>query len=243
MYVNGHFLANTTLHCHYFTWACFSGSPAGIQASHSPRQDYGSPPYSSEHDSCDGGSDDDIVESGSRSSSSSSSDSSRSAADPGMFHSVQVYQRATDIWVHSLSSQFASAVIIPKAAEIEAARRQRRANRAPKQFIPLGRDGHSSAGSTPGRYSRDEEDDDDELDDHEKIIEFAPRPKSIRERIAQILGMNGWGKEDRQKLNVLRTLSKINIFNHYCTSTTLSWAWLRCSAQLWKHKVYCLCVI
>lgn len=60
----------------------------------------------------------------------------------------------------------------------------------------MGRDGHSSAASTPDHYSRNEEDDrvdddddDDELDDHERIIEFAPRLKSIRERIAEKLGM------------------------------------------------------
>uniref|UniRef100_A0A7N6BFV9 GCF C-terminal domain-containing protein n=1 Tax=Anabas testudineus TaxID=64144 RepID=A0A7N6BFV9_ANATE len=87
--------------------------------------------------------------------------------------------------------RFVFIVIIPKAKEIEAARRQRRANRAQKEFIPLGRDGHSSAASTPDHYSRDDEDDrddDDELDDHERIIEFAPRLKSIRERIAEKLG-------------------------------------------------------
>uniref|UniRef100_A0A7N6ASA4 GCF C-terminal domain-containing protein n=1 Tax=Anabas testudineus TaxID=64144 RepID=A0A7N6ASA4_ANATE len=135
------------------------------------RQDFGSQasPQALQHDddSGDDGSDDgddDSVEGGSRSSSSSSSDSSRSATKP---------------------------VIIPKAKEIEAARRQRRANRAQKEFIPLGRDGHSSAASTPDHYSRDDEDDrddDDELDDHERIIEFAPRLKSIRERIAEKLG-------------------------------------------------------
>ncbi|XP_029001280.1 GC-rich sequence DNA-binding factor 2 [Betta splendens] len=145
-------------------------------ASHSPRQDYDSSPspYALQHDdSSDGGSDDDkSVQSGSGSSVSSSSGSRLSAADP---------------------------VIIPKAAEIKAARRQRRANRGQKQFIPLSRDGHSSAASTPDRYNREEEDDDndddddddDDLDDHERIIEFAPRQKSIRERIAQKLGSEG----------------------------------------------------
>ena len=86
-------------------------------------------------------------------------------------------------------------VIIPSADEIQAARRQRRATRGQKEFIPLGRDGQSSAGSTPDQYSRDDEedrvdyDDDDEPDDHERRIEFAPRLKSIRERIAEKLGM------------------------------------------------------
>uniref|UniRef100_A0A672FWN0 GC-rich sequence DNA-binding factor 2-like n=1 Tax=Salarias fasciatus TaxID=181472 RepID=A0A672FWN0_SALFA len=82
---------------------------------------------------------------------------------------------------------------IPNAEQIEAARRHRSAARAQKEYIPLGRDGHSSAGSTPDRYSKDDEEErtdeeDDEADDHEKRIEFAPRLKSIRERIAEKLG-------------------------------------------------------
>lgn len=87
-----------------------------------------------------------------------------------------------------------STVIIPNAEEIQAARRQRRATRAQKEFIPLGRGGRSSAGSTPDHYSREDDeedridDDDDEPDDHERRIEFAPRLKSIRERIAEKLG-------------------------------------------------------
>lgn len=89
------------------------------------------------------------------------------------------------------------AVLIPSAKEIQAARRRRCAIRAKKEFIPLGRDGHSSAGSTPDHYSKEDDedrvvdDDDDEPDDHERRIEFAPRLKSIRERIAEKLGMAG----------------------------------------------------
>ncbi|XP_034385311.1 GC-rich sequence DNA-binding factor 2 [Cyclopterus lumpus] len=84
-------------------------------------------------------------------------------------------------------------IVIPKAEEIKAARRQRHTTRAQKEFISLGRDGHSSAGSTPDHYSREDDeervvDDDDEPDDHERRIEFAPRLKSIRERIAEKFG-------------------------------------------------------
>lgn len=88
-------------------------------------------------------------------------------------------------------------VVIPSAKEIEAARRQRRANRTKKEYIPLDKDDYSSAPSTPERLSQkdeedneedNEDDDDDELDDHERRIEFAPKPKSIRERIAEKLG-------------------------------------------------------
>lgn len=91
---------------------------------------------------------------------------------------------------------FALAVVIPNAEEIQAARRKRSAIRAQKEFIPLGRDGHSSAGSTPDHYSREDDEDrlddeEDEPDDHERRIEFAPRLKSIRERIAEKFGMSG----------------------------------------------------
>nr|XP_046239831.1 GC-rich sequence DNA-binding factor 2 [Scatophagus argus] len=83
-------------------------------------------------------------------------------------------------------------VLIPNSEEIRAARRKRRAARAQKEFISLGGDGQSSHGSTPDHYSRgddeDRVDDDDEQDDHERRIEFAPRLKSIRERIAEKLG-------------------------------------------------------
>lgn len=92
--------------------------------------------------------------------------------------------------------QFVLTVVIPNAEAIERARRQRRANRAQNEYIPLGRGGQSSACSTPDHYSKDDDDeedrfdddDDDEPDDHERRIEFAPRLKSIRERIAVKLG-------------------------------------------------------
>lgn len=148
----------------------------GVSLSTSPRQNYSSQasPHSvdddddnDDDDNDDGSNDDnDSDEDGARSpSASSASDSSSSAHTP---------------------------VNIPNAKEIAAARRQRRANRTQKEFIPLSRDGQSSAGSTPDHYSREDEDDrdddDNELDDHEKRIEFAPRMKSIRERIAEKLG-------------------------------------------------------
>uniref|UniRef100_A0A671UVU4 GC-rich sequence DNA-binding factor 2 n=1 Tax=Sparus aurata TaxID=8175 RepID=A0A671UVU4_SPAAU len=87
-------------------------------------------------------------------------------------------------------------IVIHNAKAIEAARRKRQAARGQKEFISLGRDGHSSAGSTPDHYSREDDedrvdDDDDEPDDHERRIEFAPRLKSIRERIAEKLGSDG----------------------------------------------------
>ena len=88
-------------------------------------------------------------------------------------------------------------VVIPNAAEIDAAKRRRRATRAQREFISLRHEGRSSAGSTPDHNNMDDEDDrmddddDAEADDHERRIEFAPRLKSIRERIAEKLGMRG----------------------------------------------------
>lgn len=92
-------------------------------------------------------------------------------------------------------------IVIPSAEEIKAAKNKRNATRAQKEFISLSGDGQSSAGSTPDHYSRDDDedridDDDDEPDDHERRIEFAPRLKSIRERIAEKLGMRGWEKRE-----------------------------------------------
>ncbi|XP_067448459.1 GC-rich sequence DNA-binding factor 2 [Thunnus thynnus] len=143
----------------------------GVPQSGSPRQDYGSQasPCSLRHsdDDNDDDDDDDDDEGGSRSPSSSSV-SSYSATKPA---------------------------VIPNSKDIKAARRQRRAARAQKEFLPLSKDGQSSAGSTPDHYSREGDDDedridddDDEPDDHERRIEFAPRLKSIRERIAEKLG-------------------------------------------------------
>ncbi|XP_069549836.1 LOW QUALITY PROTEIN: intron Large complex component GCFC2 [Brachyistius frenatus] len=169
--------------------SCTLFNRGSAQSSSSPSKDYSgqASPHSQHHDDDDDDDEDDEDEDddddeeengndddndsdkgGARSPSGSSvSDSSRSATKP---------------------------VVIPSAEEIKAARRRRRATRAQKEYISLGREGHSSAGSTPDHYSRDDEDDrvddDDDLepDDHERRIEFAPRMKSIRERIAEKLG-------------------------------------------------------
>ncbi|KAL6113267.1 gcfc2 [Pungitius sinensis] len=139
----------------------------GVATSASPRQDYGSqasPRAMHRYDDDEDYDDDDSDVSSLSAASATASDSSCSAAKP---------------------------IVIPNAEEIKAARRQRHNTQAQKEFISLRRDGHSSAGSTPEHYSREEErvdDDDDEHDDHERRIEFAPRLKSIRERIAEKLG-------------------------------------------------------
>ncbi|XP_077476119.1 intron Large complex component GCFC2 [Stigmatopora argus] len=101
-------------------------------------------------------------------------------------------------------------IIIPNARAIEAAKRARRNTRGQKEFIPLEKDGRNSSASTPERYhgeemgdddeDKDDEDDDDQ-DDHEKRIEFAPRLKSIKERIAEKLGgsVGSWSGSDEEE--------------------------------------------
>lgn len=146
----------------------------GVQPSASPRQDSGS--HSSPDDSQHEADGDEIDKDG------ASSPLSSSGSSPASHCSAP------------------KPVIIPNAKDIQAARRQRREARAQKEFISLGRDGQSSPGSTPGRSSRDDEeedrDDDDEPDDHERRIEFAPRSKSIKERIAEKLGVGDGSSSD-----------------------------------------------
>uniref|UniRef100_A0A8C7FEY5 GC-rich sequence DNA-binding factor 2 n=1 Tax=Oncorhynchus kisutch TaxID=8019 RepID=A0A8C7FEY5_ONCKI len=93
-------------------------------------------------------------------------------------------------------------VVIPDARRIQAARRQRQAARAQKDYISLGRDGESSP-RTPDQdleeRTDEDYDDDDEPDDHERRIEFAPRSKTIRERIAEKMGGSGASESDDQE--------------------------------------------
>ncbi|CAB1335570.1 unnamed protein product [Coregonus sp. 'balchen'] len=96
------------------------------------------------------------------------------------------------------STQKQKPVVIPDARRIQAARRQRQAARAQKDYISLGRDGESSP-RTPDQdleEHTEEDDDDDEPDDHECRIEFAPRSKTIRERIAEKMGGSDSGASE-----------------------------------------------
>ncbi|KAJ8361459.1 hypothetical protein SKAU_G00179840 [Synaphobranchus kaupii] len=81
---------------------------------------------------------------------------------------------------------------IPDAKQIRAARKQRREAKAHKDYIPLNREQEGS------RLSEEEEDeserDSDEIDDHERRIQFAPKLKTLRERLAE--EMSGRGSED-----------------------------------------------
>uniref|UniRef100_A0A8C7UZN0 GCF C-terminal domain-containing protein n=1 Tax=Oncorhynchus mykiss TaxID=8022 RepID=A0A8C7UZN0_ONCMY len=100
------------------------------------------------------------------------------------------------------STQKHKPVVIPDARRIQAARRQRQAARAQKDYISLGRDGESSP-RTPDQdleeRTDEDYDDDDEPDDHERRIEFAPRSKTIRERIAEKMGGSGASESDDQE--------------------------------------------
>uniref|UniRef100_A0A674A754 GC-rich sequence DNA-binding factor 2 n=1 Tax=Salmo trutta TaxID=8032 RepID=A0A674A754_SALTR len=100
------------------------------------------------------------------------------------------------------STQKQKPVVIPDARRIQAARRQRQAARAQKDYISLGRDGESSP-RTPDQdleeRTDEDYDDDDEPDDHERRIEFAPRSKTIRERIAEKIGGSGASESDDQE--------------------------------------------
>ncbi|CAN9506940.1 unnamed protein product [Ophioblennius macclurei] len=148
-----------------------SGGRGGIPLSNSPKQDDGSLSSHSVDHGVDSDSDSDSPK---NEDNASDEDGFKSASDDSASHS---------------SHSGVEPVVIPNAKQINAARRHRRAARAQKEYISLGRDGHSSAGSTPDRYSKDDEeeriDEDDEADDHQRRIEFAPRLKSIRERIAE----------------------------------------------------------
>uniref|UniRef100_A0A8C2E0X1 GC-rich sequence DNA-binding factor 2 n=1 Tax=Cyprinus carpio TaxID=7962 RepID=A0A8C2E0X1_CYPCA len=78
-------------------------------------------------------------------------------------------------------------VVIPDAKKINAAKEKRRQARAQQDYISL------DSPRTPGSLqeedqSNGEQDGDSELDDHERRIEFAPKPKTLRERMAEKMG-------------------------------------------------------
>ncbi|KAF4102357.1 hypothetical protein G5714_017157 [Onychostoma macrolepis] len=80
-----------------------------------------------------------------------------------------------------------AAVVIPDARKIHAAKEKRRQARAQQDYISL--DSPSTPGSLQEEDPSDgEQDSDNELDDHERKIEFAPKPKTLRERMAEKMG-------------------------------------------------------
>ncbi|XP_056873218.1 GC-rich sequence DNA-binding factor 2 isoform X3 [Takifugu flavidus] len=143
--------------------------------------------------------------------------------------------------VSSLSSgsdSSRSSVIVSSAQDIQEAPRQHCAMRAQMDFIPLGREGHNSGGSISNDYIRGSDEDrigdDDEQDDHERRIAFAPRLKNIRQRIlAKLEGSDdslSSSDEREQQLweetqlgkGVKRHLRVLPNFPHPCQSSAVS---------------------
>ncbi|KAG7465651.1 hypothetical protein MATL_G00155760 [Megalops atlanticus] len=87
---------------------------------------------------------------------------------------------------------------IPDARQIRAARRQRREARAQRDYIPLdqGREGTPGAGEEE-EEEEEQSEDSDGTDDHQRRIQFAPKPKTLRERIAEKIG----GSESESSLS------------------------------------------
>uniref|UniRef100_A0A672KJX6 GC-rich sequence DNA-binding factor 2-like n=1 Tax=Sinocyclocheilus grahami TaxID=75366 RepID=A0A672KJX6_SINGR len=87
----------------------------------------------------------------------------------------------------SSGSSIPQRVVVPDAKKIHAAKEKRRQARAQQDYISL------DSPRTPGSLqeedpSNGEQDSDNELDDHERRIEFAPKPKTLRERMAEKMG-------------------------------------------------------
>ncbi|XP_034163987.2 GC-rich sequence DNA-binding factor 2 [Pangasianodon hypophthalmus] len=84
-------------------------------------------------------------------------------------------------------------VNIPNAEKIRAAKEQRRRARAQRDYIPL--DADQESGAEVGDRAQDESDrehgSDDEPDDHERRIQFAPKSKTLRERMTEKMGGSG----------------------------------------------------
>lgn len=81
-------------------------------------------------------------------------------------------------------------VNIPNAEKIRAAKEQRRRARAQREYIPLDADQESE--TEVGDRSQDQSDrercSDDEPDDHECRIQFAPKSKTLREQMTEKMG-------------------------------------------------------
>uniref|UniRef100_A0A8C1KHL4 GC-rich sequence DNA-binding factor 2 n=1 Tax=Cyprinus carpio TaxID=7962 RepID=A0A8C1KHL4_CYPCA len=87
----------------------------------------------------------------------------------------------------SSKAQRDAAVIIPDARKIRAAKEKRRQARAQQDYISLDSPHTPGSGQEEGPSSG-EQNSDNELDDHERRIEFAPKPKTLRERMTEKMG-------------------------------------------------------
>ncbi|XP_061083660.1 GC-rich sequence DNA-binding factor 2 isoform X3 [Conger conger] len=86
---------------------------------------------------------------------------------------------------------------VPDPQQIYAAVKQRRAARAQREYLPL------EPGQEQGSERDSDDDDDDDDDDHDQQIQFAPKLKTLRQRIAEEMrdseddGMGSQGDEDQ----------------------------------------------
>ncbi|XP_030054653.1 intron Large complex component GCFC2 [Microcaecilia unicolor] len=78
----------------------------------------------------------------------------------------------------SIEKQYALSVEIPDASVIRAARKKRELARAGRDYIALNTSGDM-------RQASSESDSEDEADDHKRRIEFAPKTKSLTQRMAE----------------------------------------------------------
>ncbi|XP_038607140.1 intron Large complex component GCFC2 [Tachyglossus aculeatus] len=76
-----------------------------------------------------------------------------------------------------------SPVKIPDAAYIQAARRKRQLARSQCSFIPLNT--NPKTGDKPFDLKSGDADSEDEPDDHEKRIQFAPKPQTLKQRMTE----------------------------------------------------------
>ncbi|XP_078503824.1 intron Large complex component GCFC2 [Lissotriton helveticus] len=132
----------------------------------------------------DGGQSSGSEDSQSSSSTSQSSSSQSSSSDSSSSHSDS-----------SEEKQNLAADVIPDAQCILEARRKRQLARAQGEYIAL----DTSSGSP---RVRNDVDSDGELDDHEQRILFAPKPKTLKQRIAEKLdSKSNEGSEDSEDEN------------------------------------------
>ncbi|XP_030637997.1 intron Large complex component GCFC2 [Chanos chanos] len=89
----------------------------------------------------------------------------------------------------SSSTSRPQSVTIPDARKIHAAKEQRRRMRGQRDYIPLDGDRESTPEmGEEEEMDNEERDSDNEPDDHERRIEFAPKSKTLRERMAETMG-------------------------------------------------------
>ncbi|XP_069461951.1 intron Large complex component GCFC2 isoform X2 [Ambystoma mexicanum] len=122
----------------------------------------------------------DLKDEGHSSGSEDSESSSSSSRSSSQFSSSQSGSSSSS---SSLEKRHIAADPIPDARCIQAARQERQLARVQGDYIAL----DSSRGSPKGRCDADS---DDEPDDHEQRITFAPQSKTLRQRIAEKLESN-----------------------------------------------------